>query len=196
MDSRIDHMEGIEKERNEDFWERKIKQHWKAFIVFVIGCIAALAGGILVLFWYIETTPIGDMGAATIGEWSLAWIWEFVIFLVLWEILIIGIPAAIALGIGWYVFWKRLSAEEKAEWKGREKKKHRGSSAGGGFGLVMFIAFSILMYLRGEFSTPLGNFPYSYLVYTLFTALGWLLLIVGIPAVIILIIVYFTVWRK
>jgi len=179
-----------------DFWSKKITQHWKAFLVFVIGCIIALAGAVLVLFWFIETSDFGAMGTATIGEWSLAWIWGFIIYLIFYELLIIGIPAAIAFGLGWYIFWKRLSAGEKAEIKGREKKKHRGSSAGGGFGFFMFIAFTILMYLRGEFSTPLGNFQYSYLVYTWFTALGWLLLIGGIPAAIILILVYFTIWKK
>jgi hypothetical protein len=189
-------MEGNGKDQNKDFWAQKIKQHWKAFIAFVIGCIIALVGAVFVLFWFIKTSTIGAMGTATIGEWSLAWIWGFIIYLILWELLIIGIPAAIVFGIGWYVFWKRLSPEEKAEFKGRKKHKHRGSSAGGGFSLVMFIAFSILMYLRGEFSTPLGTFPYSYLVYTWFTALGWLLLIFGIPAAIILLLVYFTIWRK
>jgi len=189
-------MEGEMMDCSNDFWSKKITQHWKAFIVFVIGCIIALAGAVLVLFWFIETSEFGAMGTATIGEWSLAWIWGFIIYLIFYELLIIGIPAAIAFGLGWYIFWKRLSEEEKAEIKGREKKKHRGSSAGGGFGFFMFIAFSILMYLRGEFSTPLGNFPYSYLVYTWFTALGWLLLIGGIPAAIILILVYFTIWKK
>ncbi|GAG25875.1 unnamed protein product, partial [marine sediment metagenome] len=81
-----------------EFWTRKIKEHWKAFTVFIIGCAVALAGAILVLFWFIETSPIGAMGTATIGEWTLAWIWEFFIFLVLWELLIVGIPVAVAFG--------------------------------------------------------------------------------------------------
>jgi len=179
----------------EDFWPRKIKQHWLAFTVFVIGCIAALAGAIMVLFWFIETSPIGAMGQATIGEWTIAWIWEFFIYLILWELLLVGVPVAVAFGVGWYVFWKRLSAEEKDEFKGREKKKHRGSSAGGCFGIIMFIAFSVYMYLNGDFFTPLGTFPYSYLVYSWFQALAWMLIIFGIPIAIILVLVYVLVWR-
>ena len=109
----------------EYFWERKIIEHWQAFVIFLIGCITALAGAIWVLFWFIETSSVGNMGAATIGEWSIAWIWEFFIFLILWELLIVGVPVAIAFGVGWYLFWKRLSDQEKAELK-EEKKRNIG----------------------------------------------------------------------
>lgn len=181
---------------SDEFWPMKIKEHWKAFIVFVIGCIFALAGALYVLFWHIESSSIGLNGTATIGEWTIAWIWQFFIYLIIWELIFVGIPVAIAFGLGWYVFWKRLSEKEKAEFKGREKKKHRGSSASAGFGIVTFIVFSIYMYLKGEIYTPFNNHPYSYWIYSWFEALGWLLLIAAIPAVIIVLIVYFAVLRK
>lgn len=180
----------------EDFWPMFIKRHWKAFIIFIIGCIIALVAAVFVLFWFIETSTIGAMGTATIGEWTISLIWQFLFYLVLWELILVGIPAAISFGLGWYIFWKRLSTEENAEFKEREKKKHRDSSISSAFGFGMFIAFSIYVYLIGEINTPLGDKPYSYWVYTWFTALGWLLLIAGIPAIVILIIVYFTVWKK
>lgn len=189
-------MDGNDQCSCEEFWPSKIKEHWKAFFAFVIGCIFALAGALYVLFWHIETSSIGLNGTATIGEWSIAWIWEFFIYLIIWELILVGIPVAIAFGVSWYIFWKRLSNEEKAEFKGREKKKHRGSSASGGFGIVTFIVFSIYMYIKGEINTPFGDHSYSYWIYSWFEALGWLLIIVGIPVAIILLIVYFAVWRK
>ena len=181
---------------SEEFWPRKIKQHWKAFIVFIIGCICAAAGAVLVLFWFIETSSIGAMGTATFGEWSLAWIWGFFIFLILWELLLVGIPVIIALGLGWYLFWRSLSDNEQIEFKERDKKKHRGASAGSSFSILMFIAFSIYMYINGYFYAPFDDYPYSFWVYSWFHSLGWLLLIFGIPVVIILILVYVAIWRK
>ena len=65
-----------------EFWKQKIKKHWKMFTVTIIGAIAAIVVSLLVLFWFIDTSPIGAMGTATIGEWTLAWIWEFFIFLI------------------------------------------------------------------------------------------------------------------
>jgi hypothetical protein len=177
-----------------EFWKQKITEHWIVFTIFIIGCAAAIAGALKVLFWFIETSPIGAMGTATIGEWTLAWIWEFFIFLILWELLIVGIPVGVALVVGWYFWWNRLSAEEKAEYKGRWRGK--GTAEGGGFGFAMFITYSIYMYIKGDLFTPLGNYPYTYWVYSWFHTLAWLLAIFGIPAAIILTIVYFAVWRK
>lgn len=180
---------------DEDFWKQKISKHWKAFTIFVVACIFAVASTVWVLFWYIENTSVGAMGMATVGEWTIAGIWEFFIFLVIWELLIVGIPVAIAAGIGWYLWWKKgLTAEEKAEFNGRWRGK--GTAEGGGFSFFMFIAYSIYLYINGELFTPLGDYPYSFWVYSWFYTLGWLLIIVGIPAVIILTLVYFTIWRK
>jgi len=177
-----------------EFWKRKIQEHWRVFATFVIGCAAAVAGALLVLFWFIETSPAGAMGTATIGEWTLAWMWEFIIFLILWELLFVGIPVGVALGLGWYLWWKRLPVEEKAEFKG--KWRGRRTAESGGFGFAMFIVYSIYMYVQGDFFTPIGDYPYTYWVYAWFHMLGWLLVIFGIPAAVILIIVYFTMWRK
>ena len=187
MEEKVNYSDG-------EFWKRKIKEHWKVFTVSIIGCVVAIVGALLVLFWFIETSPIGAMGTATIGEWTLAWIWEFFIFLILWELLIVGIPVGVAFGVGWYLWWNKLSAEEKAEFKGRWPG--RGTAEGGGFGFVMFIAYSIYIYINGDFSTPFGDYPYTYWVYSWFLTLAWLLVIFGIPATIILTIVYFKVWRK
>ena len=183
-----------EKCSDEEFWKQKIAKHWKAFTILIIGCVAAIAGALWVLFWFIETSPIGAMGSATIGEWTLAWIWEFFIYLILWELLLVGIPVAIAFGVGWYLWRRSLSDEEKAEFKGRWRGRR--TAEGGGFGFGMFIAYSIYMYINGDFYTPFGAHPYSYWVYSWFHTLAWLLIIIGIPAAIILLIVYFKVWRK
>ena len=177
-----------------EFWKRKIKEHWKVFTAFIAGCVAATLGALLVLFWFIETSPIGAMGTATIGEWTLAWTWEFFIFLILWELLIVGIPVGVAFGVGGYLWWNRFSAEEKAEFKGRWRGQR--TAEGGGFGFFMFIAYSIYIYINGDFFTPLGDYPYRYWVDSWFLTLAWLLVIFGIPAAIILTIVYFKVWRK
>jgi len=177
-----------------EFWGRKIKDHWGVLAVSIIGCVLAVVGALLVLFWFIETSPIGAMGTATVGEWTLAWIWEFLIFLILWELLIVGIPVGVALVVGWHFWWNRLPAEEKAEFKGRWRG--RGTAEGGGFGFAMFIAYSIYMYINGDFFTPFGDYPYTHWVYSWFLTLAWLLVVFGIPAAIILIIVYFKVWRK
>ncbi len=181
---------------NEKFWFQKIKQYWQMFVLMIIAGIIAIAGAIIVLIWHMETSPIGLQGTATIGQWTLAWVWTFFIVLILWELLFVGVPAGIAAGLVYYFWWRNLPEEEKAEFKSREKKDKRARNGTGAFNILLFIAYSIYMLINGHFNTPFGDMPYRFWIYACFLTIGWLLIIFGIPAAIILTIVYFKVWRK
>ncbi len=184
---------------DEQFWKKKIKEHIPLLIVVIIAVVFAFIGALVVIIWFIETSPIGAQGTALIGDWSLDWIVGFYILVILFELLFVGIPAGLFFGVGGYIWWKRLPDEEKAEFKAREKKnKHRKRNTGGsgGGGLFMFIAYAIYMGTQGNYYTPFGNLPYSYWIYGMFYTLMWIAIIIGIPICIILLIVYLTVWRK
>ena len=184
---------------NELFWKEKIKNHLPAFIIIIIAGVCIITGALLVLFWFIQTTPIGLQGTATFDQWSLNWIVGFCILVILWELLFVGIPTGLFFGVGGYIWWNRLSDEERQEFKAREKKNtHRKRDAGGGSGFTffMFIAYCINMGIQGNYYAAFGSQPYSYWVYSWFLTIMWILIIIGIPICIILLIVYLTVWRK
>lgn len=188
-----------EEEREKKFWEKKLKEHWKALAICIFAGIVAAVGALLVLIWFISTSPIGNFGLATIGEWNLDWIVGFIILIILWELLFVGIPCALFFGLGGYLWWKRLPDEEKQEFKDREKKKSRKketAGGGGGFGLVMFIGYCLYHGIMGTYYTTFGSLPYTYWLSTWFLTFAWMLIVLGGLAVIILIIVYFAVWRK
>ena len=54
----------------ETYWKNKIKEYWKVFVVAIIACICLAIGALLVLIWYINTSPIGGMGTWTLNERS------------------------------------------------------------------------------------------------------------------------------
>ena len=111
----------------------------------------------------------------------------------------VGLPAALCFGLGGYIWWRRLPAEEKQEFKDREKKKThkaRNAGGGGGGGFFMFIVYYIYMFVQGLHVEQFGNQAYIWWIIHAFLALMWLLIVLGGPALIIVIIVYFTVWRK
>ncbi|MFX1417962.1 MAG: hypothetical protein ACFE9N_03460 [Promethearchaeota archaeon] len=183
----------------EEFWKKKIKEHWKAFILIIVAGICAVIGGLLVLIWFISTSPIGAQGTAFIQQWNLDWVVGFIILIFLWELLFVGVPLGLFFGVGGYIWWRRLPTEEKDEFKAREKKdKHRARNAGGGggFGIFMFIAYCIYIAVQGNYYTPFGALPYTYWLASYFLTFMWILIVLGIPAGIIVLIVYFTVWRK
>ena len=184
---------------DELYWKKTIKNHLTAFIVIIIAGVCIVTGAVLVLFWFIETSPIGLQGTATLDQWSLDWIVGFYILMILWELLFVGIPTGLFFGVGGYIFWSRLPDEEKQEHKARDKKKShkkRNAGGGGGFSFFMFIAYCIYMGIQGNYYAPFGSQPYSYWVYSWFLTIMWILIIFGIPICIILLIVYLTVWRK
>ena len=181
------------------YWKKTIKNHLTAFIVIIIAGVCIVTGAVLVLFWFIETSPIGLQGTATLDQWSLDWIVGFYILMILWELLFVGVPTGLFFGVGGYIFWSRLPDEEKQEHKARDKKKsHRKRNVGGGGGgsFFMFIAYCIYMGIQGNYYAEFGSQPYSYWVYSWFLTIMWILIIFGIPICIILLIVYLTVWRK
>ena len=183
----------------EQYWKKKIKEHMPLFIIIIIAAVVAFIGALVVIIWFIETSPIGAQGTALIGDWSLDWIVGFYILIILFELLFVGIPAGLFFGVGGYIWWKRLPEEEKAEYKAREKKnKHRkrNASGSGGGGFLMFIAYCIYMGIQGSYYAPFSSQPYSYWVYGMFYTLMWMFIIFGIPICIILLIVYLTVWRN
>jgi hypothetical protein len=143
----------------------------------VILCIIAVNVGI----WHIQTSPIGNYGNATIDQWSLDWIVGFFIVLILWELLFVGIPAGLFFGLGGYLWWRRLPADDKEWYKEEDKKSHKTRNASGGSGLLFFIAYCIYIAIEGNYYAAFGSQPYSYWVYSYFLTILWLLIIVGIP---------------
>ncbi|MHA2288118.1 MAG: hypothetical protein ACXABG_04960 [Promethearchaeota archaeon] len=190
---------------DEQFWKNKMKEYKWIFIVVIIAVAVIIAGVILVLIWYIETSPIGRQGDALIGEWRLDWVVGFMIQIILWELLIVGLPTGLFFGVGGYIVWSRLSDEKKEEFKARDKKKthrKRDAGSGGGGSLFMFIAYCIYMGLQPSasygsmYNAPFNSQPYSYWIYAGLYTFMWIVIIIGVPVCIILIIVYFAVWRK
>lgn len=185
---------------DEVFWMKKMKEHWKTLIVVIIAGICALVGAILVLIWFIETSTLGGKGTWTLNRWTLDYVVGFWILIILWELLFVGVPSGLFFGIGGYIWWRRLPEDEKLQFKEREKKakayRKEKYGGGGGFSFFMFIAYCIYIALDGHYKTQFGDKPYSYWLYSYLLTFMWIVIIIGIPIAIILLIVYFTVWRK
>ncbi|MFA5406286.1 MAG: hypothetical protein WC307_02925 [Candidatus Nanoarchaeia archaeon] len=174
--------------------KKLIKQYWKVFFAAIIVVVIAVIGAVSVFVWHIQTSDIGLQGAATISEWSMISALSFIISLLLWELLFVGLPAIIILCGGGYLWWNNLSFKQQREFK-KEQRTQRGHHArkGGAGGFVTFIAFIIYLAIEGNLATPFGDLPYSYWVFAYLSSIAWLLIIAGIPGVIISLL-YFKQW--
>ena len=194
-------MSEIEKSEDWTFWKNFIKKHRNSFIIAIIAGICCIIGLILILLWVIEANPFVDPRTGRLGNWTLNYVVGTIILLIIWDLLFVGLPAALFFGIGGYLWWHKLPEEDKQEIKDRDKKEksrkaQKYGGGGGGFGIFMFIAYCIYIAVDGNYNTPLMDKPYTYWLYSYMLTFMWILIVFGIPAAIILIIVYFKVWRK
>lgn len=165
---------------------RKIREHKLVFAFSLAAIVLCSIGTIVVFLWHVDTSPIGLQGQATFDQWSLDWVVRFGLLLVLWELLFVGLPAGLFFGVGGYLWWRRLSADEKSAFriqnrKDEDKKKHP-ESAGGVAGILLFICYCIYMAIEGNYYAAFGTQPYSYWILSYLVMVGWLLLLVGLPA--------------
>ena len=192
-------MANEEKVSEEQFWKGIAKEYRTIIIIAIAAVIVLFIGALLVGYWFIQTSPLGGQGTWTFDEWTLNYLVGFMILIMLWELLFIGVPAGVFFGVGGYICWSNLPQEKKQEFKDREKKKsHRKKDygGGGGFSFFIFIAFCILIALKGKYNAQFGSESYSFWIYSWFEAFMWIFIYFGIPVIIICIILYLTVWRK
>lgn len=158
------------------------RRHWKMFTLFVAAAILLGVGAVLVFLWFVGQAQITGLVPSLLGQWTLGNVLAFLLNLLFWELLLIGIPAAVA-AIAVWLWWRRLPPERRWEWSwfgGRS----RGSRGGNAASLLIFIAFLIKVYLDGNWNIPIATWTFDYLVYSWITALVWVLIIFAIPAVI------------
>jgi hypothetical protein len=96
-----------------------------------------------------------------------------------WELLLVGIPAAVGAVIGWQ-WWKRLPGEEKKEYH-FSGRRSRSRNAGGAISPLLFIAFALKVYFDGKWNVAISAYTLDYVVGSMITILVWMAVVFGIP---------------
>ena len=165
-----------------EVWKRFLRKHWNMVALFVVAVVLAVVGAVYVFLWFAREAQSTGMVPTTLGLWTLANLVTFILLAIFWELLLIGIPVALAAIAGW-AWWRRLPSEETKEYHffGRGS---RATSGGGGVSLLFFVAFCIKVYIDGNWNVAIGTWTFDYVVYSMLTILVWVVVIFGIPAAI------------
>jgi len=161
-------------------WRGLVRRHWHVIAMFALGGILAFAGAVYVFLWFVSNAQSSGMVPSMLGLWTMANLVTFIVYAVLWELLLIGVPIAIAAVIGWR-WWKRIPREE---WRGYRFSGRKRTSGGGGGSLLFFVAFCIKVFVDGKRNVPIATFTLDYVVGSIITILVLGLIIVGIPVTI------------
>ncbi len=172
--------EQTESEESAD-WRRFIKKHLAIFVVFVVAGVLAVAGSVYIFWWFNGNAQAIGLVPSTLNLWTMNNVVIFILHLIFWELVLIGIPVAIAAVIGWQ-WWKRLPAEEKKEHM--FGKRSQSSTASGAISPLLFIAFAIKVYVDGNWNSAISTWTVNYVVNSMITILIWIAAIFAIPAII------------
>lgn len=179
-------------ENEKEIWVKFLQKHWKITLLMVSGLIVAGIGGLFVFLWVKDVTIATSPVLATFGQWTIGYVVTFILNLILWEFLIIGIPVIAAVVVIILQWWNKLPDDEKEEYKKEPKKRtpRSGMTAGGGGGIVWFLTFLvwlIIVFNDGNWNLVFQAWPVDYLIYSSLTAFLWVLLVAGIPVTIFVI---------
>jgi len=163
-----------------EVWKKFLRKHWNMLVVFVVGAILASIGAVLVFLWFLGDAQSTGLVPMTLDLWTMGYMVTFLLHLILWEVLFIGIPVIIAAVAGW-LWWRRLPDEEKKEYHFFGTRSRATSGGGGAIELLVFIAFCIKVLTDGNWDVAFATWTFDYLVYSYLSALIWVLVIFGIP---------------
>jgi hypothetical protein len=163
-------------------WRPFISDHRKMFVLFVAAAIIAVIGAILVFLWFVGQAQINGLVPSTLGEWTMGFALTFLLNLLFWEVLLIGIPSLIV-AVAIWLWWRRLPIEKRMGY-GLFGRSSRSRDGGNAFSFLVSIAFLLKVYLDGNWDLPFATWTLDYLVYSWISALAWVLIIFAIPVII------------
>ena len=77
-----------------------IRRHWIAIALFVVGGILAVAGAVYVFWWFAGNAQTIGLVPQSLNFWTMNNLVMFILNLIFWELVLIGIPVAVGAIIG------------------------------------------------------------------------------------------------
>jgi hypothetical protein len=176
-------------------WKKFLRKHWSTFVLFVVGAVLASVGAVYVFLWFAADAQSTGLVPSTLGLWTMGNIVTFLLHLISWEVLLVGVPVIIASVAGW-MWWRRLPDEEKKEYHLFDTRPRSTSGGGGAVSLLFWIAFCVKVFMDGNWNVAVAIWTLDYLVYSSIWTVIWILIIFGIPASVIGIIWWISHERK
>lgn len=168
-------------EKESSDWGRFLGKHWRIFAVFIAVAILAIAGAVYVFVWFTGNAQSTGLVPASLGLWTMNNIIMFILNIIFWELVLIGIPVAVGAVIGWQ-WWRRLPEEEKMEYH-LSGKRSKTRNAGGAISPLLFIALALKVYVDGNWNQAISTYSLDYVVGSMVTILIWTAAIFAIPAI-------------
>lgn len=173
----------FESKKSEKIWKTFVRKHWNMLVLFIVATVVAVISAILVFLWFVADAQVTSLVPRTLNLWTMGHLVTFLLHALFWEIILIGIPVIVFVATIYFLWWKKLSAEERHEYRHGHLfgKKSRSRESGGAITFLVNIGFIIKIYLDGNWNVPFATWTFDYLVYSYLIIIIWIVVIFGIP---------------
>lgn len=161
-------------------WKRFVRRHWRLALLAVVGIAATAIAALLVFLWVVASTQAAGLVPSGLGAWTVGNVLTFILNVILWEILLVATWVAAAAAAAYLLWYKKLPAEERKEYRGGSR---RGRSAGrnGGFSFFVALVWLVLVWTEGRWNLAFQDWSFNDFVYSWVEAGLVALAIVGVP---------------
>ena len=168
-------MAETESENGDKIWKKFLSNHFKMFILFIIAGSIAFVFAVRVFLWFVAEAQLINLVPEILGEWTIGYCITFILYLIFWELIFVGIPVIIFID------------DERKEYKDGNLfygSKNHSKDAGGMITFIINIFFLFKIYLDDNWNLAFKDWKFDYLVNSYIWALIWVLVIFGIPILI------------
>jgi cation transport ATPase len=169
-------------EPKDEAWKKFLRRHWDMALLMIVGIAIAAIAGLFVFLWVVANAQATGLVPAALGQWTVGIFIIFILNVIFWELVFVGIwaiPAALIIYFQWY---KKLPKKEQQEYEGAKRKKSKTEDSG--FSFFVFLIWLVIVWLGGMWNLALQEWTINNWIFTWLTAILWALLIVGIPGII------------
>ncbi len=158
------------------------RKHWKAVALMAMGAALAVIAAVTVFLWFAGDAQSSGLVPSRLGGWSVGHCVTFFLHMLFWEAVLVVIPAAVVAVAAYCLWWRRLPAEERAEYRRMEIfGRSRGTKGWSGFWFFVNMLFLLKVYLDHNWNTPFSTWTFDYVVDSYLWALALIFAIVAIP---------------
>ena len=172
-----------EKKYRREVWKKFLSNHLKMLVLFIIVVVSAAFSAVYVFLWFVQEAQVTNLVPTILDAWTMNYLVTFILHVIFWELVYIGIPLIIIAILAWRFWWKRIPEDERIEYKQAHLfgKSSRRSDGGGAISFLINIVFIIKVYYDGNWDFAFAQWSFDYLIYSYLWALIWILAIFGIP---------------
>jgi multisubunit Na+/H+ antiporter MnhB subunit len=82
-------------------WKKFFRKHWNMVALFVVAVILLSVWAVYVFLWFVGDAQSSGLVPSTLDLWTMENLVSFILHVVFWELILVGIPVALAAGAGW-----------------------------------------------------------------------------------------------